>query len=48
VKGTPTISKKALHMQGPLPTDHGLTWPNRLRNAQNKHHVDACDRTGLP
>jgi hypothetical protein len=34
---TPTISEKALQMQGPMPTDHGLNWSNRLRNAQNMH-----------
>ena len=43
-----TTSKKALHKQGPMPTDHGLTLvkPPALPAEQVVH--DACDRTVLP
>ena len=43
-----TISKKALHKQGPMPTDHGLTpvKPPALPAEQASH--DACDRTAGP
>ena len=43
--GNPRISKKALHKQGPVPTDHGIS---RLQKMQNQHIVCAGDRTAEP